>query len=261
MLRLVDADRKSRPKPVDADPAHDVAARERFEHDVFGHGDAGFEDAERTAPPSLVLHATQHRRCRGDKSPEAGKNAGLEIRRMHRRPLGRPDQLYQPGQRTNGGVGRLKFGVRALVAEPACREMNEAGMTLFQRGKIECGAIRRIDVPAIEQDVASADQFGEAQGCGGIIRVEGDARFVEIEKRKPRAPPLRRQRCGAAQRIACGGFDFLDGCTEIGEQARAIARRGRAPDLDNAQMRQRAHHVSPWPNSQRKHAAGSVSCC
>ena len=40
LLRLVDADRKGRPEPVDADPAHDVAAQERLEHDVFGHRDA-----------------------------------------------------------------------------------------------------------------------------------------------------------------------------------------------------------------------------
>src|SRR4029077_18568772 len=71
-------------------------------------------------------------------------------------------------------------------------------------------------------------------------------------KRKPRAAPFRRQRRGAAQRVACGAFDFLYGCAEMCEHTSEIARPSRAPDLDNPQMRQRAHHVSPCSNSPRK---------
>src|SRR6267142_329649 len=89
--------------------------------------------------------------------------------------------------------------------------------------------------------------------------VECDARLVEIEKCKPRAVPSRRQRRGAAKRVALRRFDFLSGSAEIGEQTCAIARRGAAPDLDNPQMRQRAHHAPSWPHDQRN-AAGAVSC-
>src|SRR4029077_4014562 len=127
---FVDADRKGRPEPVDADPAHDVAARKRLEHDVFGNGDAGFEDAQAAAAPAPVLHPAQHRRGRGYESPQAGKDAGLEIRRMHRRSLDRPDQLYQPRQRADGRVGRLELRIRPLTAEPARFEVNEAWMAV-----------------------------------------------------------------------------------------------------------------------------------
>ncbi len=51
-----------------------------------------------------------------------------------------------------------------------------------------------------------------------------------------------------AKRIARGRFDLLHVGAEIGEQPRAIARRRRASDLDNPQMRQRAHQASS-PNN------------
>src|SRR6476619_7592151 len=133
-------------------------------------------------------------------------------------------------------------------------------MTLPRGREIECRTIRRIDVAAVEQNVASIDQLGQARCSVWVIRIERDARLVEIEKRKPGAVPFRRQRRSATQRIARRRFDFLNGCAEIGEQAGTIARRGRASDLDNPQMRQRAHHVSPWPSNQRGYTAGSVSC-
>ncbi len=238
---FVDADRKGRPEPVDADAAHDVAAHERLEHDVFGDGDAGLENAQATGSPAPVLHAADDRGCGGDESPQAGKDAGLEIRRVHRRSFDRSDQLYQSRQRANGRIGRLELSVRALVAEPACLDVNEAGMALLDRGKIERRTIRRIDVAAIDKDVAVFDQFRQARRGVRIAGIERDARFVEIEKRKPRALPFRRQRRGPAKRIACGWFYLLNARAEIGKQPRAVTRRSRTPDLDNPQMRQRAH--------------------
>ena len=260
LLGLVDADRECRPEAIDADPPHDVAAHESFEHDVFGDRDAGLEDAERTAAAAPVLHAAQHRGCRRDKTPEAGEDAGLEIRRMHRRALGRPDQFDQPGQRADRRVRRFKLRIRTRAAEPAHVEMNEAGITLLDACEIEGRAIRHIDVAAVEQNVACADQFGQADRCAVVACVQRDARLVEIEKRKPGAVPFRRQRRGLSQRIAGRRLDFLYARTKIGEQAGAIARRGRAPDLDNPQMRQRAHQASPWPDDRRGASAGSVSC-
>jgi hypothetical protein len=59
--------------------------------------------------------------------------------------------------------------------------------------------------------------------------------------------PSRRQRRGAAKRITLRWLDLANGRAEIREQARAIARRGTASDLDNPQMRQRAHHASSCP--------------
>ena len=201
----------------------------------------------RLAAAASVLHAAQHRRGRGDEAPEAGEDAGLEVRRVHRRSLDRPDQFYQPGQRANGRVGRREFCIRPLAAEPARLEMDEAGIPLLDRREIERRTIRRIDVAAVEQDVAAADQFRQARRCVRIVRIERDARLVEIEKCEPGAVSFRRQRRGAAKRVALRRLDLLNGRAEIGEQARAIARRGAAPDLDNPQMRQRAHHASSWP--------------
>ena len=162
LLGFVDAGRERRPEPVNPDAPHDVAVHERLEHDVFGHRDAGFEDAQgvRASPP--VLHPAQHRGSRRDKAPEAGEDAGLEIRRMHRRPLDRPDQFYQSGQRANGRVRRFEFRIRPLAAEPAGIKMDKAGVALLDRSKIESRTIRRIDVAAVEQDVARRDQFGQA---------------------------------------------------------------------------------------------------
>ena len=208
-----------------------------------------------------VLHAAQHRRCRRDKTPEAGEDAGLEIRRMHRRSLGRPDQFYQPGQRADGRVGRFEFRIGPLAAEPARVEMNEAGITLLDRREIEGRAIRRIDVAAIEQNVAGADQLGQARRCAGDR--SGSSATLDLLKLRNANQAL----CpfgvnGAALRSGSPvrRLDFLNGRAEIGEQARAIARRSRAPDLDNPQMRQRAHHASPWPDDRRDASAGSVSC-
>ena len=93
---LVDADRECRPEPVDADAAHDVAARERLEHDVFGDRDARFIDAELAGAAVAVMHAADHGRCRGNKSPQPAEDAGLEIRRMRRRASAGPISLTSP---------------------------------------------------------------------------------------------------------------------------------------------------------------------
>ena len=120
------------------------------------------------------------------------------------------------------------------------------------RCEIESRAIRRIDVAAIEQNVASADQFGQARRSAGVAC--GSSATLDLLKLRNANQAL----CpfgvnGAVRRSGSPGrrFDFLHGRAEIGEQARAIARRGRASDLDNPQMRQRAHHASPWPNDRR----------
>ena len=164
----------------------------------------------RLAAAAPVLHAAQHRRGRGDETPEAGEDAGLEIRRMHRRSLDRPDQFYQARQRANGRVGRREFRVGPLAAEPARFEMDEAGIALLDRREIERRAIRRIDIAAIEQDVAAADQFRQARRCVRIVRVERDARLVEIEKCEPGAVPSRRQRRGAAKRVTLRRLDLAE---------------------------------------------------
>ncbi len=260
LFGLVDADRKGRPEAVDADPPHDVAARKRLEHDVFGHGDRGLEDAQAARAPAPVLHAAERRRGGGDETPETGEDAGLEVRRVHRRAICRADQFYQSRQRANGRVSRGEICIRSLAAEPACLEMDQSGIGLPDRLEVDRRTIRSIDVTTVEQDVAGADQFRQARGGVRIVRVERDARFVEIEKRKPRAVSSRRQRRGAAKRIAVRRLDFPDGGAEIGEQTGAVACRCAAPDLDNSQMRQRAHHAPSWPHDQRD-AAGAVSCC
>ena len=164
----------------------------------------------RLAAAAPVLHAAQHRRGGGDKTPEAGEDAGLEVRRVHRRSLDRPDQFDQPRQRANGRVGRREFCIGPLAAEPARFEMDEAGIALLDRREIERRAIRRIDLAAIEQDVAGADQFRQARRCVRIVRVERDARLVEIEKREPGAVPFRRQRRGAAKRVARAAARFSE---------------------------------------------------
>ena len=70
----------------------------------------------RAAAAAPVLHAAQHRRCRGDETPEAGEDAGLEIRRMHRRSLGRPDQFYEARQRADRSrSGRREFRIGPLA--------------------------------------------------------------------------------------------------------------------------------------------------
>ena len=208
LFGFVDADRKSRPEAVDADPPHDVAARKRLEHDVFGHRDRGLEDAQAAGAPAPVLHAAQRRRGGGDKTPETGEDAGLEVRRMHRRALCRADQFYESRQRANGRVGRREFCIGPLAAEPARFEMDQTGISLLDRLEVERRAIRRIDVAAIEQDVAGADQFRQARRCVGIVRVECDARLVEIEKCEPRAVSSRRQRRGTAKRVARAAARF-----------------------------------------------------
>jgi len=164
-----------------------------------------------------------------------------------------------PVKRADGRVRRGKIRVRPLTAEPACFDIKEAGIPLLDGLEIERRTIGRIDVAAVDQNVAGADKFRQAKRCIRIFRVERDARLVEIEKCKPRAVPSRRQRRGAAKRVALRRFDFLNGSAEIDEQTGAIARRGAAPDLDNPQMRQRAHHAPSWPHDQRN-AAGAVSC-
>ncbi len=182
----------------------------------------------RAGAAAPVLHAAEHRRGRGDKAPEAGEDAGLEVRRVHRRPLGRPDQFYQPRQRANGRVSRREICIRSLAAEPARLEMDQAGIVLPDRREVEspdnpphrrrdrrAGCRRRRSVPP-----------GETAAFG-IVRIERDARLVEIEKRKPRAVSFRRQRRGAAKRIALRRLDLPDGGAEIGEQTGAVARRRR----------------------------------
>src|SRR3954471_17120939 len=61
LFGLVDADRKGRPEPVNADPPHDVAARKRLEHDVFGDRDRGLKNTQAMAAAASVLYAAQYR--------------------------------------------------------------------------------------------------------------------------------------------------------------------------------------------------------
>jgi hypothetical protein len=122
--------------------------------------------------------------------------------------------------------------------------MNQAGIFLPERGKVERRTIRRVDVAAINQDVAIADQRAQARRGAGIIGIEHDARFVEVQEREPGALALWGQWRGAAKRIALRRLDLLNGRTEIREQPRAIARRRSTSDFDNPKMRQRLHHAS-----------------
>src|SRR4051812_892591 len=133
-------------------------------------------------------------------------------------------------------------------------------MTPLQFGKIDRRTIRAIDVAAVEQNVAARNQLSEARRGVRVIRIERDTGLVKIEKRKPRAVTLRRQRRRATQRIARWRLDFPYSRAEIGEQARAVTGCGGASDLDNPQMRQRAHHASSWSDDRHKVTAGSVSC-
>ena len=175
-------------------------------------------------------------------------------------PFDRTNQFYQSGQRANRRVGRLEFRVRTLMAEPARFEMNEAGVFPFERGKIEGRAIRRVDIAAVDQDVAIADQFGQPRRSAGIIGIERDARLVEIQERKPRALSLGGEWRGAAKRIALEWLDLPDRRTEVREQAGAVTRRCRTSDLDNVQMRQRPHSASSLPSDQRRLRPVQVSC-
>ena len=125
--------------------------------------------------------------------------------------------------------------------------MNEAGIFLPERGKIECRTIRRVDIAAVDQDIAIADQLGQPRRGAGIIGIEHDARLVEIQEREPRALAFRRQWRGAAKRVTLRRFDLLNGRTEVREQPGAVARRRSTSDLDNSQMRQRLHHASSLP--------------
>src|SRR5882672_8492031 len=102
-----------------------------------------------------------------------------------------------------------------------------------ERGKVECRTVRRIDIAAVDQDVAVADQLRQAQRGAFVTRIERDARLVEVEEREPGALPFRCIRCGVAKRIALGRLDLLNARTEVSKQARAIARRRRTSDLDN----------------------------
>src|SRR5260370_30375640 len=123
--------------------------------------------------------------------------------------------------------------------------MNEAGMALLDAGRVECRTIRRVDVTAVDQDVTVLDQFRQKRRGARVIGIERDAGFVEIEKCKPGAVPFRRQRRGAAKRIALWWFDLLNGRAEIGEQPAALARAGGAPDPDTPAVRQRAPPATP----------------
>ena len=175
----------------------------QLEHDVFGDGDAGLEDAEAswTRPrPSCMRPSTED--AAAIKPQRPAKIPVWKSGACIGGPSAGPTSFIKPGQRADRRVRRFELRIRPLAAEPAHVEMNEAGIALLDRGEIERRAIRRIDVAAIEQDVAVADQFGQARRCAGIVRVERDARLVEIEKRKPGAVPFRRQRRGAAKRIA-----------------------------------------------------------
>src|SRR5215203_3151461 len=113
------------------------------------------------------------------------------------------------------------------MAEPAGFDMDEQRMFALQRGEIDGRTIRRVDIAAIDQNVAAGDQFGETCSGSPAVRIEHDTRLVEIEKREPRALPLRRQRRGAAKRIALRRFDLLNRCAEIGKQPRTITTRRR----------------------------------
>src|SRR5712664_4051687 len=163
LLRSIDADGKCRPEAIDADPAHDVPAQGRLKHNVFGDRNARFENRQLAGAAVSIVHAAQHGRRRCYKAPQAGKDAGLEIGCVNRRPFDWPDQLHQSRQRPNGRVGRLKIPVWTLTAKPACFDMNKARIVSLERGKVECRTVRRIDIAAVDQDVAVDDQLRQAQ--------------------------------------------------------------------------------------------------
>ncbi|GCC49596.1 hypothetical protein chiPu_0034021, partial [Chiloscyllium punctatum] len=157
--RLVDADRKSRPEPVDPDPPHDVAALERLEHDVFGDRDRGFEQAEMAFAPAPVLHAAEHRCGCRDEAPQPAQDADLEVRRVHRRPLLGSDQLHESGQRADRGIGRGEIGIGSAIAEPGEVEMDQPRIVAPDRIEIDVGTIGRSDAAPVEQNVAACDQL------------------------------------------------------------------------------------------------------
>ena len=204
-----------------------------FEHGVFGDGESGLKDTQRTGTACPILHAAQYRGCRRYEPPETCEYAGLKIRCMRRRSFGRADQLDQSRQGANGRVGCFVFGIGTITPEPAGLEMNQAGIGSLDSSKVEYRTIRRVDIPSVDQDVAFAYQRHQPRCSAGITGIERDARLVEIEKCEPRALSLGREGRRAAKRVAIGRFDFLDGRAEIGEQPGAIARRGRTSDLDN----------------------------
>jgi len=51
----------------------------------------------------------------------------------------------------------------------ACFDMNKARIAWLERGKIECRTVRRIDIAAVDQDIAVADQFRQAQRRAFVI--------------------------------------------------------------------------------------------
>ncbi len=217
---LVDADREGRPEPVDADAAHDVAARERLEHDVFGDRDARLIEAELAGAAIAVVHAAEHAGGGGNKAPQPAENAGLEIRRPDAgRSFRRPDQLDEADEGANGRISRFEAVIGTTGAEPAGLDMDQAGVVLLQRGNVEGRAVRRVDVAAVDQDIAARGNPGELRGVTGL---QHDARFVEIQKGKKSAGALRRERSAAAQGIAGWRLDLLDGGAEIGKQAGAV---------------------------------------
>ena len=98
----------------------------------------------------------------------------------------------------------------------------------------------------------------------GRGEVEPDRTLIGVQIREHRTAfwptTIADERCHRPGRATTRAFDLDHLGAEIGKQPRAIAGRSCAPDLDNPQMRQRAHHASSCQNDRRKTTAGSVSC-
>ena len=183
---------------------------------------------------------------RRDEGGHPGDVARLTVRaRQDRRPVDRPHEADQPGERAHRRVRCREVPIGAAFAEPRQGHDGQAGVGGAQSGMAEDSGFHLGRRPCVQQDIGG---FKQGTHAGGVGREIGDdALLVGVQPRERAAlhPALARvqQRRDRAARIAHRRLQLDNVGAEIGEQLAAILEPGRTADLQHAQAGER-HRVS-----------------
>jgi hypothetical protein len=187
----------------------------------------------------------------GDGGVEAGDEIGDGDAHFHRlgtrRPIGLTRDAHEPAHALNEIVVARFVLVRTVMTEARQRAIDEARILRRQGIVIEAVAGERAGLEVLDDDMGAPCQPFDERRPFGLREIDGDGALVAVGgKEIGGVAALKKRRPEGARLVALARlFDLQNLGAQIAQDLRGPRSRQHAAQIEDSDMRQRAHGERP----------------